>query len=127
MRRCLRPMPRINSPNTAMAAAAAIIGPKRIERALACSKTLIDLFAHAGLLDSRDDAFDIAAIKVDDASRSRFLATGAEAADPRPQAMLTAVRARRRFAVSAFPRSSTAVHRKMPSFPRSPPRSSRGP
>jgi hypothetical protein len=44
-----------NVPNTVMAAAAAIVGPKRIERALACSKTLIDLFAHSGLLDSRDE------------------------------------------------------------------------
>ena len=33
-----------NSPNTIMAAAAAIIGPKRVERALACASRLIDLF-----------------------------------------------------------------------------------
>jgi succinyl-CoA synthetase alpha subunit len=83
-----------NAPNTVMAAAAAIVGPKRIERALACSKTLIDLFAHAGLLDSRDETFDVTAIRVDETTRTRFLATGAEAADPRPQAMLEAVRAR---------------------------------
>ena len=38
-----------NSPNTVMAAAAAIIGPKRVERALKCSSKLIDLFAHSGL------------------------------------------------------------------------------
>src|SRR3974377_167738 len=38
-----------NSPNTVMAAAAAIIGPKRIERALACAGALIDLFAHSCL------------------------------------------------------------------------------
>ena len=40
-----------NSPNTIMAAAAAIIGPKRIERALLCASKLIDLFAHSGLKD----------------------------------------------------------------------------
>ena len=48
-----------NSPNTVMAAAAAIIGPRRVERALACSRALIDLFAHSGLTDSRDEAFDL--------------------------------------------------------------------
>ncbi|MBV9530204.1 MAG: CoA-binding protein, partial [Bradyrhizobium sp.] len=36
-----------NSPNTIMAAAAAIIGPKRVERALDCTRKLIDLFAHS--------------------------------------------------------------------------------
>ena len=40
-----------NSPNTIMAAAAAIIGPNRVERAIACTRALIDLFAHTGLLD----------------------------------------------------------------------------
>jgi hypothetical protein len=38
-----------NSPNTVMAAAAAIVGPKRVERALACTRALIDLFAHSGM------------------------------------------------------------------------------
>ena len=35
-----------NSPNTIMAAAASIVGPKRVERALACTRALIDLFAN---------------------------------------------------------------------------------
>jgi hypothetical protein len=83
-----------NAPNTVMAAAAAMIGPKRVERALVCSRTLIDLFAHSGLHDSRDEAFDLTAIKVDATTRMRFLATGAEAADPRPEAMLAAIRER---------------------------------
>ncbi|HXW29555.1 MAG TPA: CoA-binding protein, partial [Xanthobacteraceae bacterium] len=83
-----------NAPNTVMAAAAAMIGPKRVEGALVCSSTLIDLFAHSGLLDSRDETFDSTAIKLDAATRARFLATGAEAADPRPEAMLAAVRER---------------------------------
>ena len=48
-----------NSPNTIMAAAAAIIGPNRVERALACTRALIDLFAHSGLLDARDESFDL--------------------------------------------------------------------
>jgi succinyl-CoA synthetase alpha subunit len=83
-----------NSPNTVMAAAAAIIGPKRVERALACTAKLIDLFAHSGLLDSRDEGFDCSAIKVDERTRGLFVATAAEASDPRPEAMLKAVRDR---------------------------------
>jgi succinyl-CoA synthetase alpha subunit len=83
-----------NSPNTIMAAAAAIIGPKRIERALLCASKLIDLFAHSGLKDSHDERFDCGSIKIDDAARKLFLAAPAEVADPRPEAMLKAVRDR---------------------------------
>jgi succinyl-CoA synthetase alpha subunit len=83
-----------NSPNTIMAAAAAIIGPKRVQRALACATQLIDLFAHSGLLDARDEAFDYSKIRVDDSTRALFSATAAEANDPRPEAMLKAVRDR---------------------------------
>jgi len=83
-----------NSPNTVMAAAAAIVGPKRIERALACAGALIDLFAHSGLQDARDEGFDCSAIKVPEGTRALFAATAAEAKDPRPEAMLKAVRDR---------------------------------
>jgi len=83
-----------NSPNTVMAAAAAIIGPKRAQRALECARKLIELFAHSGLLDSHDEAFDFAAVKLDAASRDVFLARADEANDPRPEAMLKAVRDR---------------------------------
>ncbi|MGB9391923.1 MAG: CoA-binding protein [Xanthobacteraceae bacterium] len=83
-----------NSPNTVMAAAAAIIGPKRIERALVCSRNLIDLFARSGLLDSHDEGFDFSAVKLDANSRELFLARADEAGDPRPEAMLKAVRDR---------------------------------
>jgi hypothetical protein len=83
-----------NSPNTIMAAAAAIVGPKRVERALACATRLIDLFAHSGLLDARDENFDYSKIKIDESTRALFSATSAEANDPRPEAMLKAVRDR---------------------------------
>lgn len=83
-----------NAPNSVMAAAASIIGPKRVERARACTAALIDLFAYSGLADSRDEGFDFAAIKVDAATRALFLATPAEKDDPRPEAMLAAVRER---------------------------------
>lgn len=80
-----------NSPNTVMAAAAAIIGPRRIERALACTKALIELFAHSGLKDGHDDEFDFSKIVVDDDTHQLFLATEEEADDPRPEAMQIAV------------------------------------
>ncbi len=83
-----------NSPNTVMAAAAAIVGPKRVERALACSKMLIDLFAHSGLQDARDESFDTSTIEIAPDTRALFLAAATEADDPRPEAMLKALRAR---------------------------------
>ncbi len=83
-----------NSPNTVMAAAAAIVGPKRVQRALDCTKALIALFAQSGLKDSRDESFDFSKIQVDEATRALFFATEAEADDPRPEAMLAAIKAR---------------------------------
>src|SRR5271165_2704065 len=72
-----------NSPNTVMAAAAAIIGPRRVERALGCSRALIDLFAHSGLADSRDETFDLTRVKVEPRIHALFLATPEDASDPR--------------------------------------------
>lgn len=83
-----------NSPNTVMAAAAAIIGPKRVERTLACAKVLIDLFAHSGLKDGRDEGFDASKVVLDAKTRDLFMAKPEEKDDPRPAAMLHAVRAR---------------------------------
>ena len=83
-----------NSPNTIMAAAAAIIGPKRVERALSCATRLIDLFAHSRLVDGREETFDYSKIRVDESTRALFSVTPTEANDPRPGAMLKAVRDR---------------------------------
>ena len=55
-----------NSPNTVMAAAAAIVGPKRVERALACTRALIDLFSGSGLQEGHHVVFDLSGIKVSD-------------------------------------------------------------
>lgn len=82
-----------NSPNTVMAAALAMAGPKRIERALRVSEVLIDLFAFAGLEDAHDEGFDTSGIALDPATESLFLA-GPEDEDARPAAMLAALRAR---------------------------------
>lgn len=83
-----------NAPNAVMAVAAAITGPKRVERALACARALIDLFAHSGLRRARDEAFDTSAIVMDAETRALFMATPEEADDPRPEAMLAAIEAR---------------------------------
>lgn len=83
-----------NAPNTVMAAAAAIVGPNRVRRALDCTSALIELFAQSGLKDGRDEGFDFSGIHVDDETRKLFLATEAEADDPRPEAMFAAIAAR---------------------------------
>src|SRR5204863_9148329 len=83
-----------NSPNTIMAAAAAIVGPLRVARALDCAKALIDLFAHSDLYDPRDETFDITTIRAGDSVKDLFCAREDEGSDPRPEAMLEAVRAR---------------------------------
>jgi succinyl-CoA synthetase alpha subunit len=80
-----------NSPNTVMAAAAAIIGPKRVERTMACAKALIDLFAVTGLNDPWSESFSTASIGTTEAVRTLLLAAPGEASDPRPEAALQAV------------------------------------
>jgi len=82
-----------NAPNSVMAVAASIVGPKRVERTLTAANRLIDLFAHSGLEDARDEDFDVSGIEVDAETRALFMA---DDDDPsvRPEAMLTAVRAR---------------------------------
>ncbi|PIW26003.1 MAG: CoA-binding protein [Rhodospirillales bacterium CG15_BIG_FIL_POST_REV_8_21_14_020_66_15] len=82
-----------NAPNSVMAAAASIVGPGRVERALKASRALIDLFAHSGLLDPRDENFDLSMIEVDADTRALFLADPDDH-DPRPEDMLAAVRNR---------------------------------
>jgi len=65
-----------------------------MQRALACTRTLIDLFAHSGLADAHDESFDIRSVTANDGQRALFLIANDETADPRPEAMLNAVRDR---------------------------------
>ncbi|MBI5658670.1 MAG: CoA-binding protein [Nitrosomonadales bacterium] len=44
-----------NAPNTAISAAIALIGPKRVDGARKAADTLIELFAHSGLLKGEDE------------------------------------------------------------------------
>ncbi|UAJ12345.1 hypothetical protein [Polymorphobacter megasporae] len=89
-----------NSPNTVMAAAAALIGPARVERALDCTRLLIDAFAAAGVRDAWDTSIDVSTIRMSAADRARFVAEADEASDPRAAAMLMAIA--KRDATSAF-------------------------
>ncbi|WP_127999855.1 CoA-binding protein [Piscinibacter defluvii] len=83
-----------NSPNTVMAAAVTIVGPRRVERALACSRALIDLFIGTTLKEGHHVDFDLSTVKLDAPTRALFLARDDEAGDSHPEAMLQAVRER---------------------------------
>ncbi|WP_287989024.1 hypothetical protein [Piscinibacter sp.] len=83
-----------NSPNTVMAAAVTIVGPRRVERALACTRALIDLFIGTSLKEGHHVDFDLSTVKLDAATRALFLARDDEADDSHPEAMLQAVRER---------------------------------
>lgn len=83
-----------NSPNSVMAAAASIIGPQRVDRALACTRALIELFLGSGLQDGAQADFDLSRIRCDEATRALFAQRDDEAGDSHPQALLRAVRER---------------------------------
>jgi succinyl-CoA synthetase alpha subunit len=78
-----------NTPNTVLAAAAAIAGPAGQTKARAAVRQLIDAFAAAGLKSAFDDRFDVSA-----AVLARPEELTAEAPDARAQAMLAALEAR---------------------------------
>ncbi|MEM8569962.1 MAG: CoA-binding protein [Pseudomonadota bacterium] len=83
-----------NAPNVVMATAAAILGPNRIERTLACTRALIEAFAHSGLSDGRGVGFDATGIELNAETLALFKADHRDADDPRPKAMLDAIEAR---------------------------------
>ena len=78
-----------NAPNTVLATAAGIFGPKSQEAARRAAQVLIERFAAAGLADALDEGFDHTKVRIDDTK----LFTGKEP-DPRAQAMLAGLRAR---------------------------------
>ncbi len=78
-----------NSPNSVLAAAASIIGPKRQEAARKAAAELIDLFAAAGLRHALDETFDASAIKPREIGLYR-----AKAPDAKARAMLTGLKKR---------------------------------
>jgi succinyl-CoA synthetase alpha subunit len=80
-----------NSPNTVLAAASAVVGPKRVAAACRAANVLIELFAHRGLKRGDDTSLDVSTIK---ASAEQVAALTGKAADAKAAAMLKAVKAR---------------------------------
>jgi succinyl-CoA synthetase alpha subunit len=80
-----------NAPNSVLAAAASIIGPRHAQRARDAAKVLIDVFSRARLKSALDGSFDVNAIATDAATRERFV-SGTR--DPRAEAMLAGLKAR---------------------------------
>ncbi len=80
-----------NAPNSVLAAAASIVGPRRAEASRRAVAALIDLFAAAGLKDALDEGFDVGAISTDAATRALFVAGER---DPKAEAMLAGLEAR---------------------------------
>ncbi len=103
-----------NAPNSVLAAAASIVGPRRAEASRRAAAALIDLFAAAGLKSAVDEAFDVGAIVTDSATRTLFVANER---DPRAETMLAGLKARgarsvfvRYLASLGAPVTADAVH-----------------
>ncbi|MBI5721447.1 MAG: CoA-binding protein [Burkholderiales bacterium] len=73
-----------NAPNAVLAAAVALLGPKKLERARRITAQLIDAFAAAGLRDALDEGFDLTLVPQALATETWFDA----APDARAAAML---------------------------------------
>ncbi len=80
-----------NAPNSVLATAASIVGPRSAERARLASSALIDIFAAAGLRSALDETFDVGAIATEQTTRD-LLVTGKR--DAKAEAMLAGLKAR---------------------------------
>ena len=80
-----------NAPNSVLAAAASIVGPRRAQRAREAAKALIDVFSRAGIKDALDGSFDVKTIVTDSGLRNLLL-SGTR--DARAEAMLAGLKAR---------------------------------
>jgi succinyl-CoA synthetase alpha subunit len=78
-----------NAPNAVLAAAAAIVGPRRQQGAREAAKLMIDRFAAAKLKSAQDEAFDLAGVDIE-GCESLMRATP----DERAQALLAGLRSR---------------------------------
>src|SRR5262249_53686890 len=86
-----------NAPNSVLAAAVSIVGPRRQEAARNALRELIERFAEAGLADAEDESFDFGRVK--DVDRALLLG---DKPDAKAKTMLAGLRARG--ASSAFVR-----------------------
>jgi succinyl-CoA synthetase alpha subunit len=79
-----------NAPNSVLAAAAALTGPRCQEGSRKALRVLIDQFAAAGMRDEQDESFDTSRLRIDGAASLLTVKT----ADPLAQAMLAGLQAR---------------------------------
>lgn len=80
-----------NAPNSVLAAAASIVGPRRAQAAREAAVALIDRFGSAGLTSALDDTFDVGSIATDAATRELLVSAKRDA---RAEAMLAGFHAR---------------------------------
>jgi len=80
-----------NAPNSVMAAAVSIVGPKRIERARQAARALVDLGVAAGLKDALDESFTVSVFDADNNTCALF--TSVEP-DPKAEALLAGLEQR---------------------------------
>ena len=78
-----------NAPNSVLAAAISIVGPRRQEAARSALRELIERFAEAGLQDAKDESFDLSRVKA--AQRALFIG---EKPDEKAVAMLAGLKLR---------------------------------
>ena len=99
-----------NAPNSVLAAAASIVGPRRQDAARRALRELIEQFAKAGLEDARTSHFDLAKAGVDCPRAVRRREAGPESGRDagRPRGARRAIGVR---ALSAKPRRSSDVGR----------------
>ena len=80
-----------SSPSGVLAAAAALVGPRRVDSARQAVRELIDRFAAAGLKNELDEAFDLGRVSDDTAARALLVRTEPDA---KAEQMLAALHAR---------------------------------
>jgi succinyl-CoA synthetase alpha subunit len=80
-----------NSPSSVLAAAAALVGPRRVEGARQAVRALMERFAQAGLTNALDDSFDLSRVSDESAMRALLVTTQA---DPKAERLLAALHAR---------------------------------
>ncbi|MGH8123846.1 MAG: hypothetical protein ACREPT_13875, partial [Rudaea sp.] len=80
-----------NAPNCVVAAAVALLGPRRVEAARAAAHVLIDVFGATGLVDACDENFALDSIAPTPAQRALLLD---DHADPKARQLLAGVDAR---------------------------------
>jgi len=80
-----------NAPNSVLAAAASIVGPRRAQGARQAAHALVELFSTAGLTSELDATFDVTGIVTEPAMRELFV-TGER--DSKAEAMLAGLKAR---------------------------------